>query len=155
MAFKKIIIGADHGAFHLKHHLVQYLKETGMAVSDLGAFDLDPEDDYPDFSEKVCRAVLEDQTAAGVLLCGSGIGTSIAANKVPGIRCALCTDVTMARLSRAHNNANVIAFGERLIGTKIAEEMVDIFIETPFDGGRHQRRIDKIAALKRSFKDNR
>lgn len=143
MTIQKIIIGSDHAGFALKQKLVHYLQETGLAVLDMGPNDSESVD-YPDFAQQVCQEVLKDSTTVGVLICGTGIGMAIAANKIRGIRAALCHNVTTARLAREHNNANILAIGARTMGDLIAEEIIDVFVETPFDGGRHQRRLDKI-----------
>jgi len=140
-----VVIGCDHGGFELKEQIKVFIKDMGEAVEDVGTYSTDAVD-YPDIALKVARYVLENGVL-GILICGSGIGMSIAANKVNGIRCALCHDAYTAEFSRRHNNANIIAFGGRTTGVEIAKQMVKIFLSTEFDGGRHQRRIDKISSL--------
>ena len=140
-----VVIGCDHGGFELKEQIKVFIKDMGEAIEDVGTYSTDAVD-YPDIALKVARYVLENGVL-GILICGSGIGMSIAANKVNGIRCALCHDAYTAEFSRRHNNANIIAFGGRTTGVEIAKQMVKIFLSTEFDGGRHQRRIDKISSL--------
>lgn len=144
----KIAMGSDHGGIHLKNHIKEYLQAKGYEVIDHGTYTEDS-CDYPDFAEKVCKDVVNGESGAekGILVCGTGIGISMAANKCKGIRAALVADVFSAKMAAEHNNANVICMGERTTGVGLAEMMVDTFLETPFAGGRHQRRIDKIMAL--------
>ena len=142
----KIAIGTDHGGFELKKTLLETLRGLGYPVTDFGCHSTESVD-YPDFAEKVARGVSEGLFDRGILICGTGIGMSIAANKFPNVRCALCHNLYTARLSREHNDANILAMGERVIGAGIAREMVKIFLETAFEGGRHMRRVDKIKAL--------
>ena len=144
MSTQTIAIACDHGAYALKEHIVGYLKAKGLEVLDLGVNSSESVD-YPDFGYKLAEAIKNDRAQNGILLCGSGIGISIAANRFPEIRCALVHDVTGARLCREHNDANVIAFGGRMIGPDLCEECVDTFLETDFEGGRHQRRVDKLS----------
>ncbi|PCI38129.1 MAG: ribose 5-phosphate isomerase B [Rhodospirillaceae bacterium] len=144
MTTDTIAIACDHGALALKTHMVTYLKDKGYEILDLGVNG--PESvDYPDFGYKVAQAIKEGTVTRGILMCGSGIGISIAANRFTEIRCALVHDVTGARLTREHNDANVIAFGGRMIGPDLCEECVDTFLTTKFEGGRHQRRVDKLS----------
>lgn len=144
MSTETIAIACDHGAIALKEHIVGYLKAKGYEVLDLGVNS--PESvDYPDYGYKLAEAIKTGHAQRGVLMCGSGIGISIAANRFPEIRAALVHDVTGARLSREHNDANVIAFGGRMIGTDLCEECLDTFLTTDFEGGRHQRRVDKLS----------
>ena len=139
-----IAIAADHAGYGLKQELADLLTERGFQLLDLGTNGPDSVD-YPDFAEKMADAIREGQAERGILVCGSGIGIGIAANRYPGIRAATCTDATMARLSRAHNDANVISLGARIVGFETARDCVLTFLSTPFDGGeRHQRRIDKL-----------
>jgi len=140
-----VVIGCDHGGFELKEQVKVFVKDMGKVIEDVGTYSTDSVD-YPDIALKVARYALENGVP-GILICGSGIGMSIAANKVNGIRCALCHDAYTAEFSRRHNNANIIAFGGRTTGIEIAKQMVKIFLSTEFDGGRHQRRIDKISNL--------
>ena len=139
----KIGIGSDHGGFELKEFLKNEFKEKGIEFEDYGTFSNDSVD-YPDFGKVVGQAVVKGQVDKGIVICGSGIGISIAANKVKGVRCALCGDTLSARLSREHNDANVLAMGGRLVGTTLASEIVKVFLQTDFEGGRHKGRIQKI-----------
>jgi ribose 5-phosphate isomerase B len=139
-----IAIGCDHAGFPLKAVLADHLREWGHALVDVGVMEGDTSVDYPDYGRACAEAVAAGQAAYGVLVCGSGIGISIAANRLAGIRCALVHDHLTARLSRAHNNANMIAFGARLIGVETALDALNVFLSTPFAEGRHQRRIDKL-----------
>lgn len=142
----RIAIGADHAGVALKDQLKQWLIERGDTVEDVGTHSTDSVD-YPDFAVLVSRAVADGRAERGVLVCGSGIGMAIAANKVAGIRAAPIVDEASARLCREHNNCNVIALGERLTAREEAQELLRIFLTTEFQGGRHQRRIDKMSAL--------
>ncbi len=140
-----VFIGSDHGGYELKEQIKSFLEEIGVDVEDLGTYS--PEScDYPDIAQKVALNVAKSKEK-GILICGSGIGMSIAANKVEGIRCALCHDAYTAEYSRRHNDANIIAFGGRTTGVEIAKQMVKIFLFTEFDGGRHERRVEKIGKL--------
>ncbi len=143
----KITIGCDHGAVELKEEVKKVLAEfKDIEVKDIGTFGAESVD-YPDIAEKVCADVVSGAADRGIVLCGTGLGISIAANKIKGIRAALCTDVFSARMSRAHNNANVLALGGRVTGFGPAGEMVRVWVQTEFEGGRHARRVDKITAL--------
>lgn len=142
----KITIGSDHGAVELKDAVKKVLADLDVEVDDVGTFGTDSVD-YPDIAEKVCAAVTNGKSDRGIVLCGTGIGISIAANKIHGIRCALCNDVYSAKMSRKHNNANVLAMGGRVIGHGSAEEIVRAWIATEFEGGRHERRVNKISKL--------
>lgn len=143
----KITIGSDHGAVALKEEVKKVLAEFGAEVTDVGTFGTDSVD-YPDIAEKVCADILSGVADRGIVLCGTGIGISIAANKIKGIRCALCNDVFSAKMSREHNNANVLAMGGRVLGFGSASEIVRAWIQTDFSHGeRHTRRIEKISAL--------
>jgi ribose 5-phosphate isomerase B len=142
----KIAVGADHAGFLLKDRLVALLRDEGHEVEDFGTATVQSVD-YPDFAERVAKAVAGDRAALGLLVCGTGTGMAIAANKVAGVRAAACTDTFCARMARAHNNANVLALGERVIGIGVAEDVLRTFLATPFEAGRHQRRVDKIDAL--------
>lgn len=142
-----ITIGADHGAVELKETVKKVLATySEIEINDVGTFGTNAVD-YPDIAKKVCAEVVSGKSERGIVLCGTGIGISIAANKIKGIRCALCHDVYSAKKSREHNNANVLAMGGRVIGVGPAEEIVRAWIETEFEGGRHERRINKIADL--------
>lgn len=142
----RIALGADHAGFELKDALKRVLEELGATYHDFGT--TSPESvDYPDLAEAVARCVASQQFDRGILVCGSGIGMSIAANKISGIRAAVVSDIEAARLARLHNDANVLAIGARLTPPDRAVEIVRAFLSTAFEGGRHQRRIDKIARL--------
>lgn len=141
----KIAIGCDHAAFSYKEEIKSYLAEKGYEVIDKGCYS--PERaDYPDYGIAVGESVASGECERGVVICGSGIGISIAANKVKGVRCALCLEPNSARLSRNHNNANVLAMGARLIDLDMAKAIVDAWFEAEFEGGRHLDRINKISA---------
>jgi ribose 5-phosphate isomerase B len=142
----RVAIASDHAGFALKEDLTRFLGEQQIAFDDFGTSS-DASVDYPDFALAVARAVLDGRADRGILICGTGIGMSIAANKVPGIRAALVTDEDTARLSRAHNDANVIALGGRTTRAAAARAMVRTFLATPFAGGRHAARIAKVAQL--------
>ena len=142
-----ITIGSDHGAVALKDEVKMVLKEyEDIKVTDVGTFGTESVD-YPDIAEKVCADVTSGKADLGIVLCGTGIGISIAANKVKGIRCALCNDVYSAKKAREHNNANVLAMGGRVLGFGPAGEMVRAVVESSFEGGRHARRVNKIMAI--------
>ncbi len=144
----KIAIASDHGAYELKEHLKVYLAAQGHELSDCGTYT--PEScDYPDFGAAAARMVASGTCERGIVLCTTGVGISIAANKVKGIRCALCHDTLSAELTRRHNNANVLAMGGGIVGPSLAERIVDVFLTTQFEGGRHQRRVDKVMALEK------
>ena len=142
----KIVIGSDHGAVELKEEVKKVLAELEVEVKDVGTFGTDSVD-YPEIAEKVCAEVVSGAAERGIALCGTGIGISIAANKIKGIRCALCHDVFSAKMSREHNNANVLAMGGRVIGYGPAGEIVRAWVAAEFEGGRHERRVNKIMAL--------
>lgn len=139
-----IAIGSDHGGFDLKEKVVAHLKERGMEVKDVGCYDKSS-CDYPVYGRAVAEAVASGECENGIVICTTGIGISITANKVKGIRAALCTDSLMAKLTRLHNNSNVLALGAGIVGPNLALEIVDVFLDTDFSGDeRHQRRIDGI-----------
>ncbi|MEX0768921.1 MAG: ribose 5-phosphate isomerase B [Microthrixaceae bacterium] len=142
----RVVLGSDHGGLRLKGELAQHLTNQNMLVTDLGTHGPDSVD-YPEFGAAVGRAVAAGEAEFGVAVCGSGLGICIAANKIEGVRAVTVHDVTSARLSRAHNDANVICLGERLIGTEVAKEAVDVFFATEFEGGRHAHRVAKLDAL--------
>ena len=144
----KIAIGADHAGFALKQHLVATLTRLGHDVDDLGTHSSEPVD-YPEICASVARAVVGGRAERGIVLGGSGQGEQIAANKVAGVRAALCNDLYTARMSRAHNDANVLSIGARVVGCGLAEEIVALWLASAFEGGRHQRRIDQIADLEK------
>lgn len=139
----KIAIASDHAGFHLKGHLIEALKAWNVDFEDLGTF-TDESVDYPDYGRKVAESVAEGKFDRGVLVCGTGLGMAITANKVPGVRAVTTHDVFSARMSRMHNNANVLTMGERIIGRGLAEEVLKAWLDTEFEGGRHQLRVDKI-----------
>ena len=139
----KVAVASDHAGFALKQDVLSWLTELGHEPVDLGPAD-DSRVDYPDFGKKVGEAVAAGQVDRGVVVCGSGIGISIAANRVPGVRAALCTDGLMAKLSRLHNDANVLAMGARLIGPETARDCVETFLNTAYEGGRHDARVAKL-----------
>ena len=138
-----IIIGSDHAGYALKEFIKAYLTGLGLAVEDCGAMS-EASIDYPDIGLKVAQKVAADAGRRGILICGTGIGMSIAANRVKNVRAALCNEPFSAALSRRHNDANILAMGGRVIGTELAKEIVRVWLNTPFEGGRHQRRIDKL-----------
>jgi ribose 5-phosphate isomerase B len=142
MAAQRWIVGADHAGLELKNHLVNLLRALGDDVEDIGTHSADSVD-YPDYAAEVARRVAAGE-GRGLLVCGTGIGMAMTANKVPGVRAAVVTDAFTARATRAHNDANVMAVGQRVIGAGVAEEALKAFRETAFEGGRHQRRVDKI-----------
>ncbi len=142
----RIALGADHAGVDLKDRLRHRLEASGLLCEDFGTTSTDPVD-YPDFAVRVARVVAAGQCDRGILVCGSGLGMAIAANKIPGVRAVAVADEESARLAREHNDANVLAIGARLTPADQAARLVDLFIATPFSGGRHQRRLDKIAAL--------
>ena len=145
----RIAIGADHAGFALKQHLIGTLGRLGHDVVDLGTHNEEPVD-YPLICAEVGRLVAERRAERGVVVGGSGQGEQMAANKIPGVRAALCNDLYTARVSRQHNDANVLAMGGRIVGFGLADEIVTLWLATPFEGGRHQRRIDQIAAIEKS-----
>jgi ribose 5-phosphate isomerase B len=144
----RVSIGSDHAGFELKEKLEAHLRAMGHEVSDVGTHN-DDSVDYPDLAAAVGSAVANGEAERGVLVCGSGIGVAIAANKVDGVRAANVYDPEMAKMSRLHNDANVVTMGGRYLPEEVAREIVDTFLDTAFEGGRHQRRIDKITALER------
>ena len=139
----KFYIGTDHAGIDLKDYTIKLLKEKGHEVIDLGPFDK-TRVDYPDYAHKVAQSVLENSGTQGILICGSGIGMSMAANRHAGIRAALCHDAYTATVARGHNDANILCFGERIIGKGVAESILDAWIAGSFDGGRHCGRVEKI-----------
>lgn len=145
-----IIIGSDHGGLVLKTALNSYLKRRGYEVTDAGT-NGDASVDYPDFGQKVAETVIAGGAELGILICGTGIGMSIAANKIPGIRAALVTDVFMARMAKEHNNANVLVLGGRVLDEQKACDLVGAWLDATFEGGRHQARLDKITALEKKY----
>ena len=147
----KVAVGCDHGGFDYKDRVIEAIMGLGKDVIDFGCFD-NKSVDYPDYAAQVCKAIIEKRADCGVLICGSGIGISIAANKFKGIRCALAHDHLTAELCRQHNNANVIAFGARVVGIEVVIDCVKTFLATDFLGGRHQDRINKIEKIENGNK---
>lgn len=143
-----IAIGADHAGVRLKAEVSEYLRARGIAVEDVGTFD-ETSTDYPDYAEKVGRLVIGGVADRGILICGTGIGVSISANKIAGIRAALCSDTFSARMSREHNDANVLTMGGRFMDKELGLEILQTWLSTPFAGGRHERRLGKIAQIER------
>ena len=141
-----IVIGSDHGGFALKEEIKKHLEDKGVAFTDVGSYD-GASVDYPDIAKAACEKIVSGECDKGPLFCGTGVGISIAANKIKGIRACCCSDAYSAKLTRQHNNANVLCMGGRVVSGGLAEMMVDQFLETEFEGGRHQRRIDKITAI--------
>lgn len=139
---EKIIIGSDHGGYNLKQAIIKHLENTGYDIEDLGCYSTES-CDYPVVAKAVAEKVLETKTR-GILVCGTGIGMSITANRYKGIRASHCTDTFTARMTRAHNDSNILCLGERITGTGLALDIVDIWLKTEFEGGRHQKRIDMI-----------
>ena len=142
----KYYVATDHAGIDLKNYTCEYLKDKGYEVVDLGPFTKERVD-YPDYAVKVCENVLQDKGSMGILICGSGIGMSMAANRFHGIRAALCHDAYTARMGRAHNNANVLCFGERIVGVGVAESIIDAWCGGEFEDGRHSARVAKIEAI--------
>jgi ribose 5-phosphate isomerase B len=139
----KFYIATDHAGYNIKDFVKEVVVNLGHEIIDLGPHSSDRVD-YPDFAKKCANAVVEDEGSFGILICGTGIGISISANKVPGIRAALCHDHYTAKLTRQHNDANILCFGERVVGKGVIEEMIEAFANTAFEGGRHAGRVDKI-----------
>ena len=146
----KIAIAADHGGYKLKEEIKPYIESLGHTVTDFGTYSEDSVD-YPDYAAPCAKAVVSGEMDRGIVICGTGIGISIAANKIKGVRCGLCTDPVMARLTREHNDANMLAMGARIIGGELARGIVKAFLETDFSNGqRHINRINKITELERA-----
>ena len=142
----KIVIGNDHAAVALKQEMAAYLTELGHEVINIGT-DTSDSCNYPEYGEKAGRMVAAGEVDCGVLICGTGVGISIAANKVKGVRAAVCSDPVTARLVKEHNNANIIAFGARIVGSETAKAILDAYLNAEFQGGRHKKRIDMIHAI--------
>ncbi len=147
---RTVAIGSDHGGFELKEQLVAYLGELGYAAHDCGTYNAESVD-YPDYAYAVAKLVADGRAAWGIIVDGVGVGSCMAANKVPGIRAAMCYDISTARNSREHNNANVLTLGGRMIGVNLARQIVEAWLNTSFAGGRHQRRVDKIMDIEKRF----
>lgn len=146
----KIAVGCDHGAFELKQEIIKFLESENHEVKDFGTYTKDS-CDYPDIALPVAEAVAAKEYEFGILVCGTGIGIGIAANKVPGIRAALCSDTFSAHATREHNNANILTMGQRVVGGGLALDIVKTFITSKFEGDRHQNRIDKITAIEEKY----
>lgn len=145
-----IVIGSDHGGMKLKKALISYLRESGIPVTDIGPFSSESVD-YPSYALEVSKAILKDKADLGILCCGTGIGMSIAANKIEGIRAAVVGDVFSAEATRAHNDSNVLCLGERVIGEGLAIKIVQTWLTTPFEKGRHQKRLDQIETIEACY----
>lgn len=148
-----IAIGCDHAGFELKKEVISLLQHLGIDTEDFGT-DRPVSVDYPDFGEKVSEAVSSGKAEKGILICGTGIGMSIVANKFPGIRASLCNDLFTARMSRLHNDANILVLGGRIVGLDLAAEIVKTWVTTPFEGQRHCARLDKITKIEQRLADN-
>ena len=148
MKQNKITLGCDHAGYELKKKVIDHLQERGIEVIDVGTHSTDS-CDYPAIAHAVCKNIQDGVTELGILVCGTGIGMSMAANKHRGIRAAACSDTFSARLTRIHNDANVLCFGERVVGMGLALDLVDNFIDAEFEGGKHQRRVDMITAIEK------
>ncbi|MGN0808284.1 MAG: ribose 5-phosphate isomerase B [Candidatus Coproplasma sp.] len=146
----KIAIACDHGALNLKAAIIAYLKENGYEYEDFGTYTADS-CDYPDFALPAAEAVASGKCEKGIVVCSTGIGVSIVANKVPGVRCAHCHDAYCAKYTRLHNDSNMLAMGEKVVGVGYALQIVETFLTTEFEGGRHQRRVDKITAIEKKY----
>ena len=148
---KKIGIASDHGGFELKESIITFLLKKGWEVDNLGAHGIDSVD-YPDYGIKVAKAIIDKKIVRGILICGTGVGMSIVVNRFPGIRGTLCSDVYTAKMCREHNDSNILIMGGRVIGVNLAMEILDIWLNTEFEGGRHQRRLDKIKEIDANLK---
>ena len=147
----KIAIACDHGGLNLKKEIIKYLTEKGYEYKDFGTNSTDS-CDYPDFALPAAEAVAKGECEKGIVVCSTGIGVSIVANKVPGVRCAHCHDSYCAEFTRLHNDSNVLALGEKVVGVGYALKIVETFLTTQFEGGRHQRRVDKISAIEKKYR---
>lgn len=147
----KIGLGCDHGGYNLKLEIIKHLEAKGIECVDYGTNSADESVDYPIYGQKVAEAVIAKEVDYGIVCCGTGIGISLAANKVPGIRCAVVSDVFSAKMSKAHNNANMLALGERVLGKGLALELVDAWINTEFEGDRHLRRVNLIGDIEKKY----
>ncbi len=148
----KIGIGNDHAALEMKNQVMEYLEEKGYEVINYGATNTPESCNYPEFGEKVGRAVVSGEVDCGILICGTGVGISLAANKVKGVRAVVCSEPYSAKLSKQHNNTNILAFGARVVGIELAKMIIDEWLGAEFEGGRHQTRVDMIMAIEN--KDN-
>ena len=138
-----IALGCDHGGYELKQEVIAYLEKNGLEYKDFGCYSTEAVD-YPVYAKLVAKAIQSGECEKGILICGTGVGISIAANKVNGVRAAVCSDCATARLVKEHNNANIIAFGARIVGSELAKDIVKAYLDAEFQGGRHQTRIDMI-----------
>ena len=145
---EKMIIGCDHGGFELKNEIISHLNKRGIEVTDVGTYSTDS-CNYPDYARALCKRIQSGEFERGILVCGTGIGISIAANKHNGIRAACCSDTFSARMTRMHNDANVLCLGGRVVGAGLACDMVDLFIDTEFEGGRHSARVEMLAEIEK------
>lgn len=150
----KMVLGSDHAGFELKVDLRAYLSEQNIAICDMGVAEETPAD-YPEIARAVAEKISRKEFERGILVCGSGIGMSIVANRFPGVRAALCHDLYTARMSREHNDANLLVLGGRLIGKGLAREMIKVWLESTFQGGHHQRRLDQIESLDQEMREGR
>ena len=141
-----IALGCDHGGYELKQEIKKYLDEKGIEYKDYGCDSLDSVD-YPVYAKKVAHAIVDGECEKGILICGTGLGISLAANKVKGIRAAVCSEPFTAKMARVHNNCNILAFGARVVGAELAKMIVETWLDAEFEGGRHQRRVDLITAI--------
>ncbi|MFQ5707350.1 MAG: ribose 5-phosphate isomerase B [bacterium] len=146
----KIVLGSDHAGFELKEHLKSFMAEVGYEVEDVGTFSQDSVD-YPDIALAVAQKVAQNHRCRGVIIDGAGVGSAMAANKVSGVRAATCHDVYTARNSRMHNDANVLTLGSRVLGIDVAKDILRVWLQTDFGGGRHKRRVDKIMAIEKTY----
>ena len=146
MKLTKIVIGCDHAAYDLKLKVIAHLKEQNIEVLDIGTYS-SASCDYPDYADALCKKITSGEYERGILICGTGIGMSMAANKHKGIRAACCSDTFSARLTREHNDANVLCFGARVVGEGLAYDLADIFVSTDYEGGKHARRVAMVDAL--------
>ena len=146
----KIALGSDHGGFKLKNEIISYLKENGYEIKDFGTYTTES-CDYPEYAQKVAEVVANKEFDFGILVCGTGIGISMSANKVPGIRAALCSDTFSAHATREHNDANILTMGERVVGKGLAIDIVKAFLGAEFEGDRHARRINKITEIEKKY----
>lgn len=150
MIMETIIIGCDHAGFGLKQEIMAFLDNLNIPYQDVGCYDRETPADYPVYAHKAIQAMQAQPNSRGILICGTGMGMSITANRFPGIRAALCHGLYAARMARRHNDANVLTMGERVIGAGLAREIVRVWLDTPFEGGRHQRRLDQIEHFSRA-----
>lgn len=147
----RVALGSDHGGYELKVVVLKYLEAQGLKVQDFGTYSADPVD-YPQYGFSVGSAIIKGEADLGIVICGTGQGMAMAANKIPGIRAAVCSETYSARMAREHNNANVLSLGARVIGAGLALDVVDIFLKTEFLGGKHARRVDLISEIERGEK---